>query len=133
EQLDEMQDLLRTGPLVIGENHTQDSARVAVNKLIDRSAVKYLSLELPFCPKKWTSTGPIKQENIRDSFAEVKVAHDNPIPLDTLATNATVSGVHVYFHDRPKIPQIEQLRFQDSKYPNHVAGLVGIYTIPDFS
>jgi len=99
ERLALLERLLATGPLVIGEDHTQPHARYAIAKLIERGAVKFLSLESPIGPERITRTdGQIVDV---DSYFAGVTSMSNPMPMADLVRYAIDKQIAVYFHDIP--------------------------------
>jgi hypothetical protein len=100
DTLARMARLLKTGPIVIGEEHDKGAARKAIIRLIARNAVSYVSLESPIGPENMThSDGQLKETSkylgAVTSMANAEVSFEN------LVRYAKGHSVKVYFHDVP--------------------------------
>lgn len=132
--LSRMQSLLQNGPIVIGETHTAPHARSAIKKLLDREAVKFLSIELPVGhPLHTRDDGQLdarddggQEARISGYFSRVDEMHNAHISLNALARHAMALRVPVYFHDMPhKYSRLRQLNTPASDYVTHAQGFGG--------
>ncbi|MGY4533931.1 hypothetical protein ACVW0Y_003067 [Pseudomonas sp. TE3786] len=117
QQLEDMRELLQSGPLIIGEDHTLKLGRQAIKKLLRMSAIRFLSLETPVGPESIlnpqnNSVG----EAFFDRYFSEQLTLNSSITLKDLARYAAADGfdgkqgkydagakqaVPVYFHDAP--------------------------------
>ncbi len=92
--------LLKTGPIVIGEDHEKGVARQAIIRLIAQRAVSYLSLESPIGPENMTrSDGQI--HDTKKYFGSVTPFPNSQVAFKDLVQYARNYGIPVYFHDVP--------------------------------
>jgi hypothetical protein len=96
---------LQRGPILVGEQHTRATARVAIMSLLKARKVSFLSLEAPIGPIAMTkSDGQIRKDQQDDYFAKVTIMQPEGGP--SLSAIAELAGsqhpkVPVYFHDMP--------------------------------
>ena len=117
QQLEEMRELLQTGPLIIGENHTVKLGRQAIKKLLRMSAIRFLSIETPVGPESVLNTqNNSVEETFFDRYFSEQLTLNSSITLKGLAQYAVANNfagkpgkyadgdkqaVPVYFHDTP--------------------------------
>ncbi len=101
QQIDAMEVLLKSGPLVIGEDHELAYARSAIQELIARKAVSFLSIETPIGPLGLVrSDGQLRKEKVSAYFGAIS-GHHNTITTRDLVDSAIAQTIPVYCHDVP--------------------------------
>lgn len=102
-KIEKIVELLKTGPVLFGENHYLFEAREAIVKLMERGAVKKISVELPLAwthkkkQSEWTA------HMIKRYFKAfgTRVKENDSYPLADLISRARTRQCIVYFHDLP--------------------------------
>jgi hypothetical protein len=101
QTLAELDELLLTGPLVIGENHELPHARGAVLELMRRGSVRFLSLECPIVPPNMMRADGQLDVNSVDSYFCNWSGMRNEVTVREVVEYAISHRVAVYFHDVP--------------------------------
>jgi hypothetical protein len=99
EFLDWLVELLGSGPIIIGETHDQAPARLCVQALIERGAVKYLSLENPIVPQNLSRDDG--QLTDQEAYYKNLKSYANEVTMQQLTAQAQSTGSRVYCHDMP--------------------------------
>jgi hypothetical protein len=114
-QLQQMRAQLASGPILIGEDHTQPFGREAIIQLMVARAVSFLSIEGPVVPQNIArADGQIEPGQLAQycrKFDEMRNPHYS---LARIATIAVGRGIPVYFHDMPE--KGSQMRQIDPTY-----------------
>jgi hypothetical protein len=114
-QFNQMKAHLASGPILIGEDHTQPYGREAIVQLLVAKAVSFLSIEGPVVPQNMArADGQIQPGLLAqycNNFDEMRNPH---YTLARIARLAVDRRVPVYFHDMPH--QLSRMRQLDPTY-----------------
>ena len=101
-ELAQMQALLASGPILLGESHDLGHARVAIRDLIDLHVVKFLSVETPVGPVGMVKAdGQIRPDKVGTYFGGVATLPNAVMTTRQLVEHAMAANVAVYCHDVP--------------------------------
>lgn len=102
-KIEKIGNLLKTGPVLFGENHFLFEAREAIVKLIDAGAVKSLSIELPIAWNNKKKQSEWTARMIKRYFKAfgTRVKSNDLYPFPELIKRARNKQCVVYFHDLP--------------------------------
>jgi hypothetical protein len=101
-ELEQMCQYLKSGPVLIGENHETPHGRLAVRTLIERQVVRFLSIEAPIGPLGLVrADGQLQTAKLADYFNAASFMTNPTMSMEQLVRLAAAQQVAVYCHDVP--------------------------------